>query len=176
MLFWIKNAQKVEVLIMDLEFDVKVTPGVLYDFKIQHTYKKPITILATALGFFSIYLSFVREDYKLIFLFLGIVFIVYEPITAAYHSYVQAKLTPAFQAPLHYRLCEEGIEISQNGEVQLAKWDQCVKACNTRKSIFVYTSKVNAFIFPRADLGNQTEDVIAYIAKHVSPDIMKIRF
>lgn len=161
---------------MDLEFDVKVTPGVLYDFKIQHTYKKPITILATALGFFSIYLSFVREDYKLIFLFLGIVFIVYEPITAAYHSYIQAKLTPAFQQPLHYRFCEEGIEISQNGEVQMAKWDQCVKACNTRKSIFVYTSKVNAFIFPRTDLGNQAEDVIAYIAKHVSPEVMKIRF
>ena len=62
MLFWIKNAQKVEVLILDLEFDVKVTPGVLYDFKIQHTYKKPITILATALGFVSIYLFFTRED------------------------------------------------------------------------------------------------------------------
>lgn len=161
---------------MELEFDVKVTPGVLYDFKIQHTYKKAITILATALGFFSIYLSFVREDYKLIFLFLGIVFIVYEPITAAYRSYVQAKLTPSFQQPLHYRLCEEGIEISQNEEKQMAKWEQCVKACNTRKSIFVYTSNVNAFIFPRADLGNQTEDVIAYIATHVKPDVMKIRF
>lgn len=161
---------------MELEFDVKVTPGVLYDFKIQHTYKKPITILATALGFFSIYLSFVREEYKLIFLFLGIVFIVYEPITAAYRAYVQAKLTPAFQQPLHYRLCEEGIEISQGEEKQMAKWEQCVKACNTRKSIFVYTSKANAFIFPRTDLGNLTEDVISYIATHVSPDVMKIRF
>ena len=161
---------------MELEFDVKVTPSVLYDFKLQHTYKKPITILATALGFFSIYLSFVREDYKLIFLFLGIVFIVYEPLMAIYHSFVQAKLNPAFSQPLHYRFCEEGIEISQNGECQMAKWEQCVKACNTRKSIFVYTSKVNAFIFPRVDLGTRTEDAIAYIATHVSPDVMKIRF
>ena len=103
-------------------------------------------------------------------------FIVYEPLTAAYRAYVQAKLTPAFQQPLHYRLCEEGIEVSQNGETQMAKWEQCVKACNTRKSIFVYTSKVNAFIFPRTDLGNQADDVIAYIAKHISPEIMKIRF
>ncbi len=161
---------------MDLEFDVKITPGVLYDFKIQHTYKKPITILATAIGFFSIYLFFVREDYRFLFLLLGIVFIVYEPLTAIYHSYIQAKLTPAFQQPLHYRLCEEGIEISQNGETQMAKWEQCVRACNTRKSLFVYTSKVNAFIFPRTDLGNQAEDVIAYIATHVSPEVMKIRF
>ena len=46
---------------MDLEFDVKVTPGVLYDFKIQHTYKKPITILATALGFVSIYFVFYKR-------------------------------------------------------------------------------------------------------------------
>lgn len=177
MLFWIKNAQKVEVLILDLEFDVKVTSGVLYDFKIQHTYKKPITILATALGFVSIYLFFVREDNtRFLLLFLGILFIVYEPLTAAYRAYVQAKLTPAFQQPLHYRFCEEGIEVSQNGETQMAKWEQCVKACNTRKSIFVYTSKVNAFIFPRTDLGNQADDVIAYIAKHVSPEIMKIRF
>ncbi|MBQ3516945.1 MAG: YcxB family protein [Lachnospiraceae bacterium] len=162
---------------MDLEFDVKITTGVLYDFKIQHTYKKPITILATALGFVSIYLFFAREDNtRLLFLVLGIIFIVYEPVMAIYHSYVQAKLTPAFQQPLHYRFCEEGIEISQNGETQMAKWEQCVKACNTRKSIFLYTSKVNAFIFPRVDLGNQAEDVIAYIAKHVSPEAMKIRF
>ena len=95
---------------------------------------------------------------------------------AIYHSFIQVKLVPAFQQPLHYRLCEEGIEVSQNGENQMAKWEQCVKACNTRKSIIIYTSKVNAFIFPRTDLGNQTEDVIAYIAKHVSPDVMKIRF
>ena len=99
---------------MDLEFDVKVTPGVLYDFKIQHTYKKPSTILATALGFVSIYLFFVREDNtRFLLLFLGILFIVYEPLTAAYRAYVQAKLIPAFQQPLHYRFCEEGIEVSQ---------------------------------------------------------------
>ena len=162
---------------MELEFDVKVTTGVLYDFKIQHTYKKPVTIFATALGFLFIYLFFTREDtMRFVLLIFGILFIVYEPLTAAYRSYIQAKLTPAFQQPLHYRLCEEGIEISQDGETQMAKWEQCVKACNTRKSIFVYTSKVNAFIFPRVDLGNQTDDVIAYIAKHVSPDVMKIRF
>lgn len=162
---------------MELEFDVKVTPGVLYDFKIQHTYKKPITILATALGFFCIYLFFAREDTsRILFLILGIAFIVYEPLTAAHRSFVQAKLIPAFQQPLHYKLCEEGIEISQNGEIQMAKWEQCMKACNTRKSIFIYTSKTNAFIFPRVDLGNQTEDVIAYIAAHISPDRMKIRF
>lgn len=161
---------------MELEFDVKMTPGVLYDFKIQHAYKQPITILATALGFFSIYLFFIREEYRFLFLILGILFIVYEPITAMYRSYVQVKLMPTFQQPLHYRLCEEGIEISQNGESQIAKWEQCVKACNTRKSIFVYTSKNNAFIFPRADMGNRTEDVIQYIATHVTPDVMKIRF
>ena len=162
--------------ILELEFDVKITPGVLYDFKIQHTYKKPITILATALGFFSIYLAFAREEYKILFFILGIVFIVYEPLTALYHSFIQARLTPAFLQPLHYRFCEEGIEVSQNEESQMAPWEQCVKACNTRKSIFVYTSAKNAFIFPRADLGNQTEDAIAYIAKHVPPTAMKIRF
>lgn len=162
---------------MDLEFDVKITTGALYDFKLQHTYKKPITILATVLGFFCIYLFFAREDtIRILFLILGVAFIVYEPLTAIYRSYIQAKLIPSFQEPLHYRFCEEGIEVSQSGECQMAKWEQCVKACNTRKSIIVYTSKVNAFIFPRVDLGSQTEDVIAYIAKHVSPDVMKIRF
>jgi len=162
---------------LDLEFDVKITTGALYDFKLQHTYKKPITILATVLGFFCIYLFFAREDTtRILFLILGVAFIVYEPLTAIYRSYIQAKLMPSFQEPLHYRFCEEGIEVSQNGECQMAKWEQCVKACNTRKSIIVYTSKVNAFILPRVDLGSQTEDVIAYIAKHVSPDVMKIRF
>lgn len=161
---------------MDIEFDVKITPWVLYDFKLQHTYRKAITILATAAGFVAIYLSFVREQQKLLLLFIGIALIAYEPLTALYRSFVQAKMLPAFQQPLHYRLSEEGIEISQGEEKQMATWEQCVKACNTRKSIFVYTSKSNAFIFPRADLGSQTEEVIGYIAMHIPPDIMKIRF
>ena len=65
-----KGTTKSKILFLG---DVKVTPGVLYDFKIQHTYKKPITILATALGFVSIYLFFTREDTtRFLLLFLGI--------------------------------------------------------------------------------------------------------
>ena len=161
---------------MDIEFDVKITPWVLYDFKLQHTYKKAVTILATAAGFVALYLAYVRPEQRILLIIIGAVLIAYEPLTALYRSFVQAKMLPAFQKPLHYRLCEEGIEISQDGEKQMATWEQCMKACNTRKSIFVYTSKSNAFIFPRTDLGEQTEAVIGYIATHVSPDVMKIRF
>lgn len=160
----------------ELEFDVKMTTGVLYDFKLQHIYKQPITILATAMGCFSLYLSFIREEYRILFILVGIALIVYEPLTALYNSFLQIKMNPAYANPLHYSVNEEGISISLDGQSQTAKWEQCTKACNTRKSIIVYTGKRNAFIFPRADAGEYTEDLIAMIAEHMPPEKMKIRF
>ena len=36
---------------MEVQFDVKMSASALYDFNLQHAYKKPITILTTAVGF-----------------------------------------------------------------------------------------------------------------------------
>lgn len=161
---------------MDIEFDVKMTPGILFDFKMQYSYRQPITILATAAGGVLCYLFISGMQTNLIYLIIGILLILYTPVNNLYSSFVQVKLIPSFQEPLHYRLAEEGIEVSQGEEKQVLPWDNVTKAYSNKKSIFVHSSKKAAFIFPRKSLGNFETEAIQTIAAHISPDIMKIRY
>ena len=84
--------------------------------------------------------------------------------------------TPAFKKPLHYVLNEEGIMVSQDGVTECQKWEDMHKAVSTSKSIIVYTNPVNACIFPRRELGDSQQQVIAYISAHMDPKKVNIRY
>ena len=83
--------------------------------------------------------------------------------------------TPAFKNPLHYRMTEEGVEISQGEAKEFQKWEHMVKATSTGKSIILYTSRFNACIFPREDLKEKEVAVIEAISKHMPPAKVKIK-
>ena len=80
-----------------------------------------------------------------------------------------------FQKPLHYRMSEEGLEISAGEEKQLVPWESITKASSTGKTILLYTSKVNAFLFPKRELGERSAELVQLISRYVSPDKVKIR-
>ena len=84
--------------------------------------------------------------------------------------------SPAFKQPLHYKMTDEGIEVSQGEDVQQLNWDSMHKAVSTSKSIILYTSRVSASIFPRKDLGDTTPKVIEMISTHMPPKKVKIRY
>lgn len=82
---------------------------------------------------------------------------------------------PAFKEPLHYVLNDEGIHVSQNGTEEMQAWDNIVKAVSTGRSLIVYTSRVNACIFPRRDLGDRTTQVIQVLSTHLPASKVKIK-
>ena len=49
------------------------------------------------------------------------------------------------------------------------------KAVSSGKSIIIYTNKINACIFPKADLKDKLSDVIAMISTHMDPKRVVIR-
>ena len=65
--------------------------------------------------------------------------------------------------------------MSQGEDEMVQPWAAVVKASSTNRSLLLYTSKVNAWIFPKRDLGEKRQDVIEMIATHVSPDRVKIK-
>ncbi|HOO28298.1 MAG TPA: YcxB family protein, partial [Lachnospiraceae bacterium] len=76
---------------------------------------------------------------------------------------------------LHYRLSDEGIEITVGDAKESQAWADIHKAVSTNKSIIVYTNKVNASIFPRVDVGDKITDVIEMISTHMPPKKVNIR-
>ena len=159
---------------MEMEFDVKITSGILYDYMLRHTYNSASGLIGTIVGVLFIFWFFARGG--AIFLIAGLVILLYLPWSLFLKAKQQVLNTPAFKEPLHYNLTEEGIEVSQGEEKQMQSWDSMYKAVSTGKSIIVYTSPVNASIFPRKDLGDMAANVIEMICTHMPPKKVKIRF
>lgn len=158
---------------MEIEFDVKITTNILYDYLLQHTYSRLPGLMGTLVGVLMLFL-FAANKQPLI-LIIALVILLYLPWTLFLRAASQAKTTPAFQKPLHYRLSDEGIEVSQDGTTEQMAWEGMVKAISTPKSIVVYTTAVNACIFPKSDLGDRKYKVIETISTHMPPKKVKIR-
>lgn len=158
---------------MEIEFDVKMESGILYDYMLHHTYSSFTGIMGTAVGALLLIAFF--SDRQVLFLLAGVVVLVYQPWSLFLRSKQQMLNSPAFKKPLHYKLTEEGIEVSQDEAVENQKWENMYKAVSTNRSIVVYTSRINACIFPKKDLGENRYKVIEMISTHMPPGKVKIR-
>ncbi len=157
-----------------LELDVKIEAKDLYDYMVAHTYSKPFNILASCFGGLMVVIGVMMEYW--VFVIGGIVLLVYLPWTLFLKSRQQAVNNPVFKEALHYVLDDKGITISQGEQTQSQEWGNMYKAISTNKSIIVYTSPVNATIFPRRVLGDNVAQCIQIISTHMPPARVKIRF
>ena len=158
---------------METEFDVRITANILYDYMLHHTYSSLPGIMGSIVGVLMLILF--ASNRQPICLIIGAVILLYLPWTLFIKSRQQALSTPAFRKPLHYRLSDAGIEVSQDGTTEQMGWDGMVKAVSTLHSIVVYTTPVNACIFPKKDLGDGKYKVIEIISAHMPPKKVKIR-
>ena len=105
---------------MELEFDVKINAKILYDYMLHHTYSSFQGVLGTAVGALMI-VGFAATEY-VIWLIGGVVLIAYLPWSLFLKSRQQMVRTPAFQQPLHYKITQEGVEISQGEIKEFQEW------------------------------------------------------
>ncbi len=157
-----------------MEFDVKVTVDVLYDYLLFHTYTSFSGMLGTLVGVMLV-MGFVSTRY-VIYLIAGVALIAYLPGALFLRAMQQVQNTPAFKQPLHYRMTDEGVCVSQGESEEQQSWDSCVKVVSTGRSIILYTSRTTASIFPKKDLGDKKDALIQMISTHMPPKKVKIRF
>lgn len=156
-----------------VELDIKIKAGDLYDFMLMHHYNQTSGLLGSILGALMIIVALPEK--KWIFLIGGLALLLYLPWVLFIKSRQQALNNPAFQQALHYVLDENGVTISQGEEVATQSWEDMYKAVSTSKSIILYTSRVNATIFPKDQMGDKRAAVIEVISTHMPPKKVKIR-
>jgi len=156
-----------------VELDIKIDAGDLYDYMLMHAYNGASGILGSCLGALAAVVGFTRGP--VILGILGLIVLVYLPWTLFLKSRQQALTNPAFAKPLHYRLDEQGITVSQGDSEEQQNWSDMVKAVSTSRSIIVYTSKNSATIFPRKKMGDKTTAVIQSICANMEPKKVRIR-
>ncbi|MBO4987501.1 MAG: YcxB family protein [Lachnospiraceae bacterium] len=158
---------------MRVEFDVKITAADLYDYMLSHTYSGFSGLFGSIVGALFIIMYF-SVGYFL-YLIAGAVILLYIPCSLFLRAHKQVALNEAFKKPLHYVLTDEGVTVSQGEDEMFQEWDVVYKAKSTNRSLLIYTSKVNAWIFPKRDLGKDKEAVIQLISAHVAPNKVKIK-
>lgn len=156
-----------------MEFDIQIKPGDLYDYMLRHTYMGPSGLIGAVAGALLLLAGVGGAGF--LCAAAGIVILLYLPVSLFLKSRQQFLANPAFRKPLHYRMTEEGIEVSQGEETQCQRWEDMYKAVSTVRSVIVYTSPVNAAIFPKRELGEKTVGVIQMISTHMSSKKVKIR-
>ena len=156
-----------------IEFDVQIKAGDLYDYMLRHTYNSFAGLLGSLVGA----LMLVGGVYTNTWLMAGagVILLLYLPWTLFLKSRQQMLANPAFKEPLHYMLDEEGVHVSQNGSEEMQKWENIVKAVSTGRSLILYTSRVNACIFPRRCLQDDTAKVIQVLCTNLPAGKVKIR-
>lgn len=159
---------------MEVEFDITVTCGSLYDYLLHYTYTSMQGLVGTAAG--ALFLVKFAYSRQILFLIYGVLILAYLPVSL-YLRAKQQSLSPVFKKPIHYKLTEEGVEISQGDEVQSQGWDVFYKAGATMGSLLLYTTKRNATIFPKRQLQKQNvqEKVMEMISTHMPPKKVNIR-
>lgn len=156
-----------------VELDVKIEAGDLYDFMLMHSYSKPSGLMGSALGAVMVIVALSTKQW--IFLIGGIALLLYLPWVLFIKSRQQVVGNPVFGQSLHYMLDENGVTISQGETEETQSWENMVKAVSTGKSIILYTSRVNATIFPKRQMGDKKAAVIEAISTHMPPSKVKIR-
>ena len=156
-----------------LELTIKIEAGDLYDYMLMHSYNSPAGLIGSAFGALLIVFAFATRQW--IFIVLGLVMLLYLPWTLFIKSRSQILSNPFFQEPLKYILDEEGLTVSQGEAWEKMAWEDMHKAVSTGRSIILYTSRVNATLFPKRLLGDKKAAVIEIISTHMPPTKVKIR-
>lgn len=158
---------------MKVEFDIKITASDLYDYMLYHTYSGFSGLFGSIVGaLFIVYFALSGTWY---YLAAGGIILLYIPCSLFLRAKKQAATNEFFKKPLHYVLTDEGVTVMQGDYELFQEWKIVVKAASTNRSILLYTSKVNAWIFPKRELANKKDDVIEMVSTHVSPDKVKIK-
>ena len=156
-----------------INLTVKIEAGDLYDYMLMHSYNSPAGLLGSTFGAVLILFAFAPTQW--IFAVLGVVMLLYLPWTLFVKSRRQILTNPSFQEPLQYTLDEEGLTVSQGEAQERMDWENMHKAVSTGRSIILYTSPVNATIFPKRQLGEERTAVVEMISTHMPPKKVKIR-
>lgn len=158
---------------MEVELDVKINSGDIYDYMLYHQYTGAAGLIGSGVGALLIVTFFMNM--QPIFLIIGAVILLYLPWTLFLKSKQQMLNNPIFKNELHYTLNEQGLTVSQGEESQTQSWENMHKAVSTGRSIIIYTSPINATIIPKRFMGDSKMNVIKVISAYMPPKKVKIK-
>ena len=148
---------------MEVKFEVRMNTKKMFHFlmyHIYHSFQGPLSLLFAAAGIGVCIWTYgdVAMNWTVLYAFFGILFLIYEPVSLYLKAATQVKLNPVFKKPLTYVMNEKGIVTMQGEQKAEIQWEDLRSIKESISYFFCYTSRQNAFIFPKKDFQDQSGD------------------
>lgn len=161
---------------MQAEFEIRLKPEDLYRFNMYQMYTGIHGWISIVLGIAVLILAVrtygaVEMTYTLLYAVFGILFLFYAPVTLKLRSRQSIAASEELSKPLHYVVDEEGFKVSQGEASAVLAWNQIYKMVGTRRNILVYSSRKNAYVIPREQIGENYQT----LAKLANEKLEKFR-
>ncbi len=160
---------------MPISFDIKLKEKDLYRFQIKQAYKGMqgwLALVIAAIAFGLCIYSYGNErfgaKYTIMYLVFGVIFLFYVPFNLRMQTKRQFLMSAAFKGVMHYEITDEGVTLTAGGEQATMTWEQVYMITADKSSIYVYTSKIYAYIIPRAQISNQYAEIMAAFRSHLA--------
>lgn len=148
---------------MPLEFDIKLKPKDMFLFNMYQTYTSfsgwfSILFGAALFGFagYTCY-TYGEAGYgnAILYAVAGVFLLVYMPFTLWMRAGRSIKASPVLSNVLHYYVDADGFTVTQGEASGVLAWKQIYKMVSTKSNVLVYSNRMNAYVIPRAQLGEQ---------------------
>lgn len=146
---------------MPLEFDIKLKAKDMFRFNMYQTY-------TSFSGWFSIVVSvglFGMAGYAIfeygkaalpniiLYTCAAIFMLFYMPINLWFRAGKSIAASPVLSNTLHYHVDENGFTVTQGEASGVLGWKQIYKMIATKSMVLVYSNRINAYVIPREQLG-----------------------
>ena len=143
------------------EFDISMETGDVFAYLVRQQFLGARGLINLVLNVIIVLcLVFNWENYDttaiLLLFMLLFMFDIYVPVTLYLRAKAQAGADKENQTLTHYSVNDEGITVSQGEEGIELLWGHLQKYRYSSKRIYVYTSRLAAFIFPKKQIGENT--------------------
>ena len=148
---------------MPIEFDIKLKAKDMFRFNMYQTYSGfsgwSSILFAAAMFGMAGYTFYTHGEAALpnilVYVLAGIVLLVYMPCSLWLRSSQSIKASPVLSNTLHYLVDSNGFTVTQGEANGVLAWKQIYKMVATKQLVLVYSNRVNAYIIPREQLGEQ---------------------
>jgi hypothetical protein len=154
-----------------MEFEVKMSIKALFGFQLRQMYTGITGWIFIIIALLMAGLYFYNGNVGA--LIGGAIVLFYVPWSLFLKSFKQIKLNPIFKKPIRYIVDDEGIHVVQDFQTDQITWEQLHKVVKSRQSVLIFSSRVNAFIIPRKDLGEKIDELMAIIKENMAKEKVK---
>ncbi len=157
----------------NISFSTKVSEQDLYRYNIHHAYTSSQGIFSIVISLLLVVVWGMRFNtlsslYQILYPLVAILFCLYIPMTLRLRSKNQMT-QEVFKYPLQYELTEDGVLVSSPAAEEPAElpWSYVYKVSRWKEYLLIYSSRVNAYIIPVADIETQYDSIIDFIKNHI---------